>query len=159
MALAAEINAETFPPIQDYRDLSPGEPDPTGHRGPEAVRASLHVARPRYNLMVQRLRSLSGASAADISPGFGFLDVLLAERYGLRLVTTEHPQNFHAYTGLLRAHGIEVLHWEIAGGVCPLTPQSQDVIIFAEVLEHMKVPPRRVLRRVLAPLKVGERLS
>ena len=47
MALAEYITEEHFPPVQDYRDLHPGEPDPTGHLGPEAVRISLHLARPR----------------------------------------------------------------------------------------------------------------
>jgi SAM-dependent methyltransferase len=155
MALAAQITGETFPPIQDYRDPHPGDPDTTGHLGPDAVRASLHLARPRYNVMLQWLGPLRGAAVADISPAFGFLDVFLAGRNGFDLVTTEHPQNFPAYTGLLRKHGIAVLPWELARGPCPLAPESRDVVIFADVLEHLKLPPRRVLRRVLAPLRPG----
>src|SRR5215212_3763374 len=77
MALAAAITGTTFPLIQDYRDLAPGEPDRTGHLGPAAVRTSLHLSRPRYNLMAQLLAPYRGARTADISPGFGFLDVVL----------------------------------------------------------------------------------
>ena len=64
MALAEYIDEEHFPPVQDYRDLHPGEPDHSGHLGPEATRTSLHLARPRYNLIVQWLRSLKGARGA-----------------------------------------------------------------------------------------------
>lgn len=155
MTLADAITEVTFPPVQDYRDLSPGEPDPTGHLGPAAVRTSLHLSRPRYNLIAQLLAPYRGAQTADISSGFGFLDVLLTEHYGLSVVTTEHPHNFPAYTGLLRARGIAVLPWELAHGGCPLAPESQDVVIFGEVLEHLKLPPRRVLRQVLALLRPG----
>jgi 2-polyprenyl-3-methyl-5-hydroxy-6-metoxy-1,4-benzoquinol methylase len=158
MALATAIDADTFPPVQDYRDLHPGEPDDIGHLGPDAVRASLQFARPRYNLMVQLLRPFSGAAVADISPGFGFLDVLLTERYGFQVIATEHPQNFPAYTGLLRNRGITVLPWELVHGPCPLRMESQDVVIFAEVLEHLKLAPRRALERVLAPLRSGGHL-
>ena len=108
--------------------------------------------------MVQLLKPIGGARAADISPGFGFLDVLLAERYGFTMVTTEHPQSFPAYTGLLRQRGIPALPWELAHGACPLAPESQDAVIFAEVLEHLKRPPRRMLRQVLAPLRPGGHL-
>jgi SAM-dependent methyltransferase len=155
MRLAEYITEQYFPPIQDYRDLNPGEPDTTGHLGPEATRTSLHFARPRYNLMVQMLRPLHGARGVDISPAFGFLDVLLTERYGLSVIITEHPQNFPAYGSLLRARGIEMLAWEIGRGRRPLPAESQDFVIFAEVLEHLKLPPRRVLEQVIAPLKRG----
>ena len=155
MTLAEYITEEHFPPVQDYRDLHPGEPDPACHLGPDAVRISLHLARPRYNLMVQLLRPLKGAGGADISPAFGFLDVLLVEQYGLHIVATEHPQNFPAYTGLLRARSIEVRPWLLGRGPCPLAPESLDFVIFAEVLEHLKLPPLRTLREVTAPLKPG----
>ena len=155
MDLAEFITEEYFPLIQDYRDLHPGEPDASGHLGPEAARVSLNLARPRYNLIVQMLRTLKGASGADIGPAFGFLDLLLVERYGLRIVATEHPDNLPAYTGLLRARGIEVRPWLLGRDSCPLESDSLDFVIFAEVLEHLKLPPLRTLREVTAPLKAG----
>lgn len=155
MALAEYITEEYFPPVQDYRDPHPGEPDHSGHLGPEATRESLQLARPRYNVMVQMLRSLKGKRGADIGPAFGFLDVLLVERYGLRIVATEHPQNIPAYGGLLRARGIEVRPWLLGRDPCPLEPESLDFLIFAEVLEHLKVPPLRTLREVATTLKRG----
>ncbi len=155
MALADYIDEQHFPPVQDYRDLDPGEPDGSCHLGPEATRTSLHLARPRYNLMVQMLRPLAGARGTDISPAFGFLDVLLVERYGLHIVATEHPDNIPAYSGLLRARGIEVQPWLVGRDPCPLDPARLDFVIFAEVLEHLKLPPLRTLREVIAPLKSG----
>lgn len=153
MALAGCIGEELFPPVQDYRDLHPGRPDGSGRLGPEATRTSLHLARPRYNLMAQMLRPLEGASGADVGPAFGFLDVLLTERHGLRIVVTEHPDNIPAYSGLLHNHGIEVRPWQIGRSACPLGPASLDFVIFAEVLEHLKLPPLRTLRQVTARLK------
>ncbi len=155
MALAEYITEEYFPPVQDYRDPHPGEPDRSGHLGPEATRESLHLARPRYNVMVQMLRPLAGARGVDVGPAFGFLDVLLAERYGVRIVATEHPQNIAAYSGLLRARGIEVRPWLLGREPCPLEPASQDFVIFAEVLEHLKLPPLRALREVTSLLRPG----
>lgn len=155
MALTEYITEEHFPRVQDYRDFHPGEPDTAGHLGPEAARRSFDLARPRYNLMVQMLRELKGARGVDIGPAFGFLDVLLVEQYGLRIVATEHPENFPAYTGLLRAKGIEVMPWHLGRDACPIEPESMDFVIFAEVLEHLKAPPLRALREVTAPLKPG----
>ena len=153
MTLVEHITEENFPPIQDYRDLHPGERDHSSHLGPETARVSLHLARPRYNLMVQMLRPLKAARGADIGAAFGFLDVLLVERYGLRIVATEHQANFPAYTGLLQARGIEVRPWLLGRDACPLEPQSLDFVIFAEVLEHLKLPPVRTLREIITPLK------
>jgi len=153
MDLAQHIDERHFPAIQDYRDLHPGEPDASGHLGPEAVRLSLHLARPRYNLMVQQLRRFKGTRGADISPGFGFLDVLLVERYGLHIVATEHPENIASYGGLLRAHDIEIQPWLLGRDPCPLELESLDFLIFAEVLEHLKLPPLRTLREVTMPIR------
>ncbi len=105
--------------------------------------------------MVQTLRPLRGALGADIGPAFGFLDVLLAERCGMHIIATEHPENLPAYSGLLRARGIEVRPWHIGRDDCPLKPASLDFVVFAEVLEHLKLPPLRTLRQVTAPLGPG----
>lgn len=154
-ALAQEINERRFPPLQDYRDLRPGEPDPSGAHGPEAVRRYLHLARPRYNLIVQWLRPLAGALVADIGASYGFLDLVLADRYGLRCTVTEHPDNIAAYSGLLRARGIEPVPWQIGRESSPLERQMYSAVIFAEVLEHLKLPPLRTLHEVTGLLHRG----
>lgn len=154
MALTRYITDEHFPCVQDYVGLHPGQPDPHGHRL-ALVRESLNEARPRLNLMVQVLRPLAGATGADVGPGWGFLDVLLVERYGLRVVCAEHPDNLAAYSGLLKAHGIEVCPCRLGRELCPFDAGSLDFVIFGEVLEHLKLPPLRVLREVTAPLRIG----
>ena len=154
MALTCHITDDHFPCLQDYRALHPGQPDPHGHRL-ALVRESLNEARPRLNLMVQMLRPLAGATGADVGPGWGFLDVLLVERYGLQVACAEHPDNLAAYSGLLRARGIEVRPWRLGGEPCPFAAESLDFLIFGEVLEHLKLPPLRALGEVTAPLRVG----
>lgn len=154
MALTRHITDDHFPCLQDHLGLHPGQPDPHGHRL-LLVRESLNESRPRLNLIVQMLRPLAGAAGADVGPGWGFLDVLLVERYGLRLVCAEHPDNLAAYSGLLKARGIEVRPWHIGNEPCPLAAESLDFVIFAEVLEHLKLPPLRVLREITAPLRAA----
>ena len=155
MALADSITKERFPPVQDYRGLHPGEPDASGRHSLEAVRRYLHLARPRYNLLVQWLRPMAGMPGADIGPAYGFLDVLLAEQYGLQIIATEHPVNMAAYSGLLLARGVEVRPWLLGRDPCPLEQERFDFVIFAEVLEHLKLPPLRTLREVVTPLRPG----
>ena len=155
MALADSITKECFPPVQDYRGLHPGEPDASGRHSLEAVHRYLHLARPRYNLLVQWLRPMAGMRGADIGPAYGFLDVLLAEQYGLQIIATEHPANMAAYSGLLLARGVEVRPWLLGRDPCPLEQERFDFVIFAEVLEHLKLPPLRTLREVVTPLKPG----
>lgn len=154
MALTRYITDEHFPCLQDHRGLHPGQPDPHGHRL-ALVRESLNAARPRLNLMVQMLLPLAGATGADVGPGWGFLDVLLVERYALKVVCAEHPDNLAAYSGLLKARGIEVRPWRLGREPCPFDIESTDFVIFGEVLEHLKLPPLRALREVTAPLRIG----
>lgn len=154
-ALAGEITNEHFPPVQDYRGLEPGSPDASGRRTLESVRSYLHRARPRYNLFVQWLGPMRGARGANVGPAYGFLDILLVDHYGLEIVAAEHPANMPAYSGLLRARGLDVRPWLLGHGPCPLEAESFDFVIFAEVLEHLKLPPLRTLRDIAALLKPG----
>lgn len=144
--LREQIDADHFPDLQDYRDLRPGEP--AGHLGPAAVATSLDLARPRYNVIVQWLRGFRGQRGIDVGPAFGFLDVVLMEQVKLEIAVAEHPQNIAAYSGLLSARGVRIEPWLIGRDDCPFDDASADVVIFAEVLEHLKVAPGRVLHEV-----------
>lgn len=155
MALAPCISEETFPALQDYRQFHPGEPDHEGRLGPEATRLSLHLARPRYNWIISKLRRRRGERGLDIGLCWGFADVVLHESYGIEMVGGEHPQNIPVYCRWVRSRGLRVEPWELGKMPCPFPPESFDFVIFSEVLEHLKLPPLRTLGEVLAPLKAG----
>ena len=66
----------------------------------------------------------------------------------------EIPVNIPAYCRLPQAHGIPIIPGELAVTDCPIPDQSFDVVIFAEVFEHLRIAPLRALveiRRILKP--------
>lgn len=107
------------------------------------------LARPRLNVLASALSDLRGARGADVGTGFGFLPVLLA-RCGLQTVGTETDLSS---TQFAAAHGIEVRPYRIGRAAPPIEPDSLDFLVLAEVLEHLKMPPKAVFRDLIPLLR------
>jgi len=107
------------------------------------------LARPRLNVLAASLSELRGAKGADIGTGFGFLPVLLA-RCGLQTLATETELSS---TQFAAAHGIEIRPYRIGCAAPPIEPDSLDFLVLAEVLEHLKAPPKAVLRDLIPLLR------
>lgn len=119
--------------------------------GTEAVLKAYDAARPRLNVLYTLLRSTAGCIGADISTGLGFLPVLLG-RAGVRVTATETDDGISYFA---RAHHIDVLPYAIGRDPAPFEPGSLDFLVFAEVLEHLKLSPTSVLRVLATSLRPG----
>lgn len=128
----------------------------TPQRDPGDVQDILEVydlARPRLNVLASLLRDLRGTSGADVSTGLGFLPVILG-RYGLETVATEKKTEISRFAA---EHGIEVRPYCLGRTPPPLERESLDFLVFAEVLEHLKLSPLAVFRELHSLLRPGGR--
>jgi 2-polyprenyl-3-methyl-5-hydroxy-6-metoxy-1,4-benzoquinol methylase len=120
----------------------------------EDILAAYDMARPRLNVLVSLLRSLAGHTGADISTGLGFLPVLLA-RYGVHTIATERDVGISEFA---TGHGVEVRPYTLGKSAPPFTRESLDFLVFAEVLEHLKLSPIHVLRELHSLLRPDGRM-
>lgn len=110
-------------------------------------------SRGRLNVITGLLRGLSGHDGADISTGIGFLATIL-HRQGLRVAATERDPELARFAA---AHGVPVHAWTIGKQPPPFARESFDFLIFAEVLEHLKLSPIPVLEQLAPLLRPGGR--
>jgi 2-polyprenyl-3-methyl-5-hydroxy-6-metoxy-1,4-benzoquinol methylase len=150
----ASINHDLELLLEDVREDVAAFPFPAELGGTEAALEVYDSARPRLNVLLDLIQDLRNARCADISCGLGFLPVLLA-RSGHRVVATETNLETAAFAV---AHGIEVRHYRIGSGPPPIDPGSLQLLVFAEVLEHLKLGPLRVLRELAGLLQPDGRL-
>jgi SAM-dependent methyltransferase len=111
------------------------------------------LARPRINVLLGLVRDLPDTFGADVSTGIGFLPVALF-RSGINTVATERDM---AICRFALAHGIRVLPYSIGRDHPPLETGSLDFLVFAEVLEHLKMPPLHALQPLVKLLRPGGR--
>lgn len=110
-------------------------------------------SRARLNVITGLLAGFEGRTGADISAGIGFLSVLL-QRRGLRVTATERDPELARFVA---ARGVPVERWSIGETPPPFARQSLDFLVFAEVLEHLKLSPIPVLEQLAALLRPGGR--
>lgn len=133
-------------PLPDYRGRAIGK---------EHVLNYLLSSHHRTQEIVALIRRLDRHKRIlDLGIGYGIYDIILKTEYGFDISGMEIPANIPAYCRLPQAHGIPIIPGELSATRCPLSDGSFDVVIFAEVLEHLRVSPFRALteiRRILKP--------
>lgn len=95
-----------------------------------------------------------GKKILDIGAGYGFYDIILKEDFGLDVTALELEENIPVYCQLLRSHGISIIPGELSKRNCPIPDENFDVVIFSEVIEHIRLSPLRALleiNRILKP--------
>jgi SAM-dependent methyltransferase len=113
----------------------------------------------RMNVIVGLLRDLPvGSAGADIGIAFGYMDIVLRDTYGHRIFGVDSPEGKAAFGSFPMAQGIDIQEWNIGHHPPPLTVNSLDYVIFAEILEHLKTPPLPVLREIAGVLRHNGRL-
>lgn len=127
----------------------PFEPDRDAGAAEEIVEA-FDMARPRLNVLTSMVCQVGGGRVLDISTGIGFLPVVLQHQGVEDIIATERDPSIARFAW---ASGIQVLPFEIGRGSLPLAQESVDVLIVAEVLEHLKQPPATTLRDLSSVLR------
>ncbi len=115
-------------------------------------------ALPRMNATIGLARHWYGKRGLDVGIAFGFLDLILRDIYSLEIMGTELEENIPLYCQWAISKGIKIHPWRLGREPAPYASASQDFIIFAEVLEHLKKPPNRVLDLLCDLLKPGGQL-
>ncbi|GAC1444380.1 MAG: hypothetical protein NVSMB52_03690 [Chloroflexota bacterium] len=109
------------------------------------------LARPRLNLITSVILGRSLREGVDVSTGLGFLPVLLA-RSNINAIATERDLSISLFA---QAQGIDVRRYQIGQSDKIIESASLDFVVLAEVLEHLKMPPRAVVEELGRFLRVG----
>lgn len=96
-----------------------------------------------------------GRKILDIGIGYGFYDIILKEDFGLDVTGMEIEANIPAYCILPKLRGIPIISGELSKKPSSIPEKSFDVVIFAEVIEHLHISPLRVLLEIKRILKPG----
>jgi len=96
-----------------------------------------------------------GKKILDIGIGYGFYDIILKEDFGLDVTGMEIEANIPAYCLLPKLHDIEIIPGQLSKTPCSIPDNSFDIVIFAEVIEHLRISPLRALLEIKRILKPG----
>lgn len=118
----------------------------------------LTQALPRMSATVSLAKDWRGRHGLDVGIAFGLMDIVLRDRYGLEIAGTELPEIIPLYCPWVVAQGIHVSSWRLGRETPPYPPSSQDFILLAEVLEHLKISPHRTLELLTSLLRPGGQL-
>ena len=96
-----------------------------------------------------------GKKILDIGISYGFYDIILKEEFGLDVTGLELEENIPVYCPLPRLHGIPIIAGELSKRPCSIPNESCDVVIFSEVIEHIRISPLRALLEINRILRPG----
>jgi 2-polyprenyl-3-methyl-5-hydroxy-6-metoxy-1,4-benzoquinol methylase len=147
-ALFAEVDRVYATPARDYR----GREVDAGH-----VRRYLARSHHRTLEVVRLVTSRAPGRVLDVGAGYGFHDILLAQR-GVDVTCLELAENVSAYGRMLAARGLPVVEGRLGALPEAVGPESFDTVVLAEVLEHLRVAPARALAELAGVLRPRGRL-
>ncbi|MBN1457440.1 MAG: class I SAM-dependent methyltransferase [Sedimentisphaerales bacterium] len=94
----------------------------------------------------------------DIGIGYGFYDIILKEAFGFDVSGTEVEENIASYCKLPQSFGINIIRGELSDTGVLAEPESYDLAVFSEVIEHLRISPMKALLEIKNILKPGGRL-
>jgi len=119
----------------------------------EWVQKYLQQMMPRYNATISLLKCCQGQIGLDVGICYGLVDIVLREKYGVKVEGAEMPRNIPAYCSMMLNRNIPVTPWDITQEIPPFEPNAFDFLIFTEVLEHVKTDPFRLVSTLATLLK------
>ena len=120
------------------------------------VQNYLFVSYHRICEIVKIVSELGGdGRILDIGMGYGFYDIVLKEDFGREVVGMEVGENVEAYCSLAKCFNIEVIKAALCDGSEFISDSSFEVVIFSEVLEHLRIGALRALQEIYRILKPG----
>ncbi len=116
-----------------------------------------------YNRLVDMVRLSEayvspGSRVLDVGMAYGFYTLALQRRTGSEVVGTELKENIPAYCSYLAAAGVAIEPWEAGEEELPFPNDYFDVVICAEMIEHLRFTPAILLREVHRVTKPSGRL-
>ena len=149
----------TFTTHGDYRSYPRIDPE---HRIPATekhigrVLGYLRQVRPRLNAVISLLKDERGRGL-DVGIGFGLIEVVLTDYFGVQIEGSELPFNIKSYCSIPLKRGIRVTPWDL-NSVPPFQQGSFNFLVLMEVLEHLKLPPGRTISKISSLIEPGGRL-
>ena len=108
--------------------------------GASHVAAYLREGRRRFDLIVREVSATARQGSRIVEVGSAYGATLLAlERLGFSVTAADHPASIASYGQPLVERGINVVPWNIHIEDDVLPTSSFDVVICAEVLEHLQM--------------------
>ena len=94
-----------------------------------------------------------GKKLLDFGCAYGFYDIILKDNFGCDVTGLEMVESADAYCRLLKKHNIPIIKNTLTKQKCPIEDEIFDIVIFSEILEHLRVSPLRALREISRVLK------
>ena len=122
----------------------------------ETILKYLHRDKVRLTKIVNCIGKIGkNKKVLDIGCAYGFYDIILKENFNCDVTGIEMEESTDAYCRLLKKYNIPVIHSTLSKNKCPIEDESFDIVIFSEILEHLRLSPLRALCEVTRMLKPG----
>lgn len=119
----------------------------------EVVRSYGRHHLKRFLDLIELIPRVNETRILDIGIAYGFYDIALKDNYDIAVEGIELPDNASSFCGMLETHDIPVKQCDLAKQKLPYEDETFDVVIFSEVIEHLRVHPVLPLRDIRRVLK------
>ncbi len=116
----------------------------------------LRQVRPRLNGVISLLKEERGRGL-DVGIGYGLIEVVLTDHFGVQIEGSELPFNINSYCAIPLNRGIRVTPWDLSS-MPPFERGTFNFLVLMEVLEHLKLPPVRTISKISSLIAPGGRL-
>src|SRR3990170_2551550 len=114
----------------------------------ELVRSYARHHLKRFLDLIDLIPRTAESKILDVGIAYGFYDIALKKNCNVMIEGIDMPDNVSSFCGMLKKHGVEVKQCDLAKEKLPFEDETFDVVIFSEVIEHLRVHPIIPLREM-----------